>query len=217
VTNSLRITVLGGTGHTGAALLKEATARGHQVTAYSRNAPAEPVPGVTYVQASLTEPAVRREIVSGADVVISALSPRGDMAGTFAGIFTDLAALADEAKVRLGVVGGFGSLRATEGGPRIFEGPDFSDEYRPESQEMFDVHQILEATPETLDFFYVSPAGIYGPWAPGTPTGTFRVGGEVALFDDNGQSTIGVADFATAVIDEVEKPAHRRGHFGVAY
>jgi putative NADH-flavin reductase len=45
-----RITVIGGTGYAGSAIVAEAAARGHQVTALSRSLPGAPIPDVTYVQ-----------------------------------------------------------------------------------------------------------------------------------------------------------------------
>ena len=68
-----------------------------------------------------------------------------------------------------------------------------------------------------LDWVFLSPAGAYGAWAPGDRTGTYRLGGEVALFDADGGSNISGADFGVAIIDEIEKQAHHREHVGVAY
>ncbi len=68
-----------------------------------------------------------------------------------------------------------------------------------------------------LDWVFVSPAGTYGAWVPGEHTGAHRVSGEVALFDAEGGSNISGADFADAVVDEIERPAHHREHIGVAY
>ena len=71
--------------------------------------------------------------------------------------------------------------------------------------------------PQELDWVFVSPAGAYGAWAAGERTGAYRVGGEVALFDAEGGSNISGADFALAVVDEIETPVHHREHIGVAY
>ena len=43
------------------------------------------------------------------------------------------------------------------------------------------------------------------------------VGGDVLLTDGQGNSFIGGADFATEIVDEIERPAHRRARFTVAY
>ncbi len=64
---------------------------------------------------------------------------------------------------------------------------------------------------------FISPAGAYGAFAPGERTGRYRVGDEIALFDADGASTISGADFAIAVVDEIERSVHHRAHIGIAY
>ena len=78
-----RITVIGGTGYAGSAIVAEAARRGHQVTALSRSAPASGVPGVTYVQGDAADEAVLAPLVADAEVVVAALSPRGALAESF--------------------------------------------------------------------------------------------------------------------------------------
>ena len=60
------------------------------------------------------------------------------------------------------------------------------------------------------------PAGC-GGFAPGEARGSYRVDDDVPLTDDEGSSFVGGADFATAIVDEIEQPAHRRARFTVAY
>jgi hypothetical protein len=76
---------------------------------------------------------------------------------------------------------------------------------------------LVDEAPEDLDWLFISPAGAYGAWAAGERTGTYRLGGEVALFDAEGGSSISGADFALAVVDEIETPVHHREHISVAY
>ena len=76
-----RISVLGGTGYGGEAVVREAARRGHAVTSYSRRLPEQPVDGVTYVHGSLLDADLLARSVRDADVVFEALSPRGDMQG----------------------------------------------------------------------------------------------------------------------------------------
>src|SRR4051794_41766897 len=73
------IVVFGGTGYTGGNIVREAASRGHHVIAVSRSKPAEPVEGVTYETGDVE--AVAPTLIPGADAVVAALSPRGDMAG----------------------------------------------------------------------------------------------------------------------------------------
>ena len=212
-----RITVLGGTGYAGSNIVREAVARGHQVTSYSRNAPAEPVEGVTHVSADVTHPDTHDRIVADADVVVVALSPRGELEHGFREVAGAVTAKAQQAGVRLGVVGGAGSLFVSEGGIKVIDAEWFPEEIKPEARTMEDVLDDLRAADETLDWFYVSPAGGFGAWAVGEATGTYRTGGDVLLVDAEGNSFISGADFGTAVVDEIEQGAHRRERFTVAY
>lgn len=212
-----RIAVLGGTGYAGGHIVREAVARGHQVTSYSRNAPAEPVEGASYVTGSATEDGFVAAVLADADVVIESLAPRGPLEGRVRPLVAELAAAAPAAGVRLGVIGGAGSLQVAPGGPQLFTTPEFPDAFKAEALEMGAALDDLRGTPAELDWFYVSPAAGFGGFAPGEATGSFRVGGDVLLADDEGTSFVSGADFATAVVDEVETPTHRRQRFTVAY
>lgn len=209
-----KITVLGGTGYAGSAIVREAKARGHEVTSVSRSKPSEPMEGVTYVTSPAAEAA---KTLKGADIVIAALSPRGDTAGTLPGLYRSLAQEAARAGARFVVIGGFGSLRPAEGQPRFVEGDQFPPDYRPEAEEMLTVLKDLQAGTSNADWLFISPAMEFGSFAPGEALGHYRVSGEVALFDKNGTSAISGADFARAILDEVEKPAHHKAHIHFAY
>lgn len=212
-----RITIIGGTGYAGALIVAEAASRGHEVTSISRALPDEKIDGVTYVEGSVTDADIRARAVQDADVVYSAISPRGDMEGRTRQALADLAGAAQQAGVRLGITGGAGSLLVAEGGPRLSDTDDFPDAFKTEAAEMAAVLDDLRASDASLDWFYVSPAAGFGAFAPGEKTGAFRVGGDVLLADADGNSFISGADFATAVVDEIEQPAHRRTRFSVAY
>jgi putative NADH-flavin reductase len=211
-----RISVFGGTGYAGGHLVAEAVRRGHSVTSYSRNVPERRTDGVAYVQGSLLDEATRTKALDGADVVVVTVAPRGDMAGAVRDGIRALAAEAEQAGVRIGVIGGAGSLHVAEDGPRLFDTDGFPADYKPESLEMADVLDDLRST-ATLDWFYVSPPAAFGAFAPGEPLGAYRVGGDILLADDEGNSFIGGADFGRALVDEIEQPAHRRARFTVAY
>ncbi len=72
-----RISVSGGTGYAGGAVVDEAVARGHQVTSFSRHEAVNKIDGVDYVIGSVLDPEVLEVSVTGHDVVIEAVSPRG--------------------------------------------------------------------------------------------------------------------------------------------
>jgi len=211
-----RIKVLGGTGYGGAAVVREAARRGHTVTSYSRHAADDPVEGVEYVLGSLLDPALLAQTVEDADVVFETISPRGDMEGRLEGVVDQLIRLADDAGVRLGVLGGVSSTLVAEGGPRLFDVSEAPPEVLPEIETGLALLEALQQSPESLDWFYVSPAAVFGAWNPERVTGSYRVSDDVLLKDDNGDSYISATDLALAVVDEIEQPRHHRRRFHVA-
>lgn len=211
-----RIAVLGGTGYTGSNIVALAAARGHHVTAYSRTAPASPVPGVHYVQGSFLEEGAVAAAVAGQDVVVETLAPTGGLAGNLEGLVADAGKLAAEQGARLVVVGGWSCLRPAEGAPRFIEG-DVPAQFRAAAEELVRTLEGLEQhAPEDLDWLFVSPAQEYGSYAPGESLGHYRVGGPVAIFDEAGKSAVSGADFALAIVDEIDRH-ERTGHINVAY
>jgi putative NADH-flavin reductase len=209
------IVVVGGTGYTGGNIAREAASRGHDVISVSRSEPTERVPGVRYELGAAET--VAAKVIPGADAVVATLSPRGDMAGRLVELYRRLAVLAAEAGARYLQVGGFSSLRPAPDAPRFVEG-EIPAEFRDEALEGEATRVMLvEQAPADLDWVFLSPAGAYGDFNPGERTGQYRVGGEIALFDDEGASAISGADFAIAVVDEIEKAEHHREHIGSAY
>jgi uncharacterized protein len=212
-----RISIFGGTGYAGAAIAQEATWRQHQVTSFSRRLPEQPIDTVTYVVGSVLDEVVRSQALHEADVVVAAFAPRGDMAEQMRPAAASLAAESGTAGVRLGVVGGAGSLLTVEGGPRLIDVLELPPELKPEVLAVAGVLDDLRSSPVSLDWFYVSPGVGFGAHVPGEARGTYRVGGDVALRNEDGLTGIGGADFAAAFVEEIETPAHHRTRFTVAY
>jgi putative NADH-flavin reductase len=210
------ITVLGGTGYTGAAIVAEAARRGHEVTSLSRNRPVEPVAGVTYVSGSVTagDPA---SLVAGSDAVVASLSPRGELAGKVADIYQAVAETAEESGTRLVVIGGWNSLRRSPGAPRIAFSEHVPPQFADEARELAGFADWLDGTPEELDWLFVSPAQGYGAHSPGEAQGTYRIGSDVAFTDTEGRSELSAPDLAMAIVDLIERDEHHREHLSVAY
>jgi len=212
------ITVIGGTGYTGSNIVAELASRGHRVTSFSRKAAPAPVEGVTYLHGDATDLGAIAAAVQGADVVIGTLAPRGELAGRVAGIYQELPGLAKTPKDRLILIGGWSSLRPAKGAPRFTAGDGVPERFRAEAEEMAGVADWLEAGDRGVDWIFVSPAAVYGAFAPGERTGTYRTGADVALQAADGSldTEISGADFAKAIADEVDE--HRlTGHVAFAH
>lgn len=211
-----RIVVLGGTGYAGRHIVREAVNRGHEVVVISRSAPDTPVEGASYLRGSALESISLATAFEGADAVVSALSPRGDMTDRVLEALRNVIALLADTSTRLGVVGGAGGSLVAPDGPRLFD-LEFPEEYRYEAKVGIDSLALLEETDAGLDWFFVHPAEVFGPWAEGERTGHYRDGGDVLVRDADGRSFISGADFAIAVIDEIEQGRHRRERFTVGH
>src|SRR5690606_337842 len=116
------------------------------VVSVARTVDAERVKGAIYVEGNILDVPGLLEQLQEVDVVIQALSPRGDMVGKVRPATAELfEALPDD--VRLGVVGGAGGSLIAADGPRMID-TDFPEEFKPEAFEAIGVLEDLQATPE---------------------------------------------------------------------
>ena len=212
-----RMIVIGGTGYAGSAIVAEAAARGHQVAVLSRSRPDAPIPKVTYVEGDALDEATLSSAIEGFDVAVDALAPRGPLAGTWREAHRTIARVADAAGVRLFIVGGASSLRPARGADRFVTDlgdipAELHDEIR--SGAAF-VIEDLPATPETLDWVFVSPALRFGAHLPAERLGRYRLGDDVAVQPDGG--AISAADYALGFVDLIEKGEHRRAHVNLGH
>ena len=65
-----------------------------------------------------------------------------------------------------------------------------------------------------INWTYFSPAAFF---EPGQRTGKFRLGTNQLITDSKGESRISLEDYAIALVDELEKPAHERARFTIGY
>ncbi|MEU7791217.1 MULTISPECIES: NAD(P)H-binding protein [unclassified Amycolatopsis] len=211
-----KLVVFGATGYAGGKISAEALRRGHEVVGVARNEGSVPE-GVEARQGSLHDEEFVAQLAKDADVLVVATPARAIDGKKLIDAVPGLVRAAREHGARLSFVGGASSLHVAEGGPRLFDTPEFPDEYKEEAGNHAEVLYLLREQPADLDWFYVSPAAEFGAWVPGERTGTFRLGGDVLLTDENGKSFIGGDDYAIAYVDEIEQPKHSRARFTVAY
>jgi hypothetical protein len=215
-----RITVIGGTGYAGSAIVAEAAARGHQVTALSRSLPDSPVRDVNYVQGDATDEATLSSAIEGSDIVADAIAPRG-AAGHARDVHRTIARLADAAGVRLFIVGGASSLRPAPRAKRFVTDPshlslipaELHDEIRDGAAFVI---EDLPATPATLDWVYVSPALRFGAHMPAERLGRYQLGDEVTVRPEDG-GAISAADYALGFVDLIEKGDHHRAQVNLGH
>ncbi|MGE7992370.1 NAD(P)-dependent oxidoreductase [Pseudomonas sp. NPDC089554] len=202
-----KIAIIGATGRAGSQLLEEALRRGHEVLAIARNPSAlQGRAGVTVKALDVNDGAALQAALSSVDAVLSAAQ--------FATLEPEaIIAPAKHAGVgRLLVVGGAGSLLLPSG-QRVIDSPDFPEEYKAEANGGV---RFLEALRQEtgLDWSFLSPSAEF---FEGERTGQYRLGKDHLLIAEDGNSSISFADFAIAMLDELEQPAHSRQRFTVGY
>jgi len=91
--------------------------------------------------------------------------------------------------------------------------PDFPKEWEGGVKSTALIKDLLKQEPD-LDWTFLSPSHFL---EPGERTGVFRLGGDQLLVGGDGKSRISVEDYAVAMIDELENPAHTGKRFTVGY
>jgi putative NADH-flavin reductase len=212
----MNIVLIGASGFVGSALLAEAQRRGHTVRALvSHPEKLAPAPGLTAVKADVQNTAALAGELAGVDAVVSAFSGHAqtDVYDYYVRGMRSIIAAAKQARVpRLLVVGGAGSLYVAPG-VQLVDTPDFPPQWKGTAEGGRTALELLRAEPE-LDWTMLNPSAYL---VPGERTGQFRLGNDDLIVDANGESRISVEDYAVALIDELEKPAHPRTRFTVGY
>lgn len=212
----MNIAIIGASGFIGSALRDEALSRGHTVTALvSRPERLEARDGLTVKKADVQQTERLANQLQGFDAVLSAFSGHAqeDVAGYFAKGFDSILSAAKLAGVkRLMVVGGAGSLEVAPG-KQLIDTPDFPAQYKATAEGARYALNALQGQ-DDVAWTMLSPAAMI---APGERTGQYRLGTNQLLTDTNGESRISVEDYAKAMIDELEEPAHQNTRFTLAY
>lgn len=212
----MKIAVIGATGFIGSAILKEALARNHRVSALvSRPEKLTVQANLTPVKTDVQDPAALAQQLADYDAVISAFSghAQSDTYGYYVQGIRSIIAAAKQAQVpRLLVVGGAGSLEVAPG-VALLDTPNFPEAYKASAEGAREALKLLRQE-NALNWTLLSPSAMI---APGERTGQFRLGGDQLLVDAEGNSRISVEDYAVALVDELEHAEHQRRRFTVGY
>jgi len=203
----MKIAVAGASGRAGSEITKELSLRGHAVTAIARNPEKiAALPNVTPTKGDVLDRPGLAKLWAGHDVAVSSVHFLASDAQKLIGA-------AKDAKVgRYLVVGGAGNLEVAPG-VKLVTTPNFPNQYKAEAETGSVFLDLLRQEKE-LNWAFISPSALF---VEGERTGKFRLGTDQLLADANGKSWITFADYAIALADEIERPAHQRQRFTVGY
>lgn len=194
----MKIAVVGSNGRVGSLIIKEALARGLDVTGIAKgeNKNAD----IAFVKKDVES--LTKEDLASYDVVVDTVGGwTADTIPNITNAMIKLSSLLSGTKTRLIVVGGAGSLFVNkEHTITVDMGPDFPDSWKPLSAAHGKGLAVLRSSND-LDWLYVSPACNFV--ADGERTGKYQLGGEELILNKEGQSTISYADYALAIVDEI--------------
>lgn len=220
----MHVVLLAATGRAGRTILQELIQRGHRVTAVARSL--DKLPGnlpenIKPVKDDLSNTDRIAEIIAGADVVVSAFGPSSsDPRYTSDESYTDqlvsvteraIAAVRKAGVARLIVVGGCGSLEFSPG-VTVLDSGHWPQQYVPIAKSHVKAFAALQASDINWTYFSC-PMSI----TPGERTGKFVLGGDRLVKDAEGKSRVSFEDYAVALVDEIEQPAHERARFTIGY
>jgi len=223
--HALNIVVYGATGEVGTHIVQEALDRGHHVTAVSRNPDQLSIrhDNLSFVKGDLLDQTSITEIVTGQDVVVLSVrgvigdsgSPMSALQYIAAENLVDVLSRQKETAPRLIHVGGSGALEVE---PGVLYAATLPTILIPKGLEIEILGQILALMfyqkVDDVNWTYITPPKNF---TNGPRTGVFRIGGSRALHDERGRTRVSRADFAVALIDEVEQVRHPRQQISVAY
>jgi putative NADH-flavin reductase len=203
----MKIAVVGASGNAGSRIVAELSRRGHHVTAIARNPDKIAAqPQVTAVKGDAHDQAALTDLLRGHDVAVSSIHF----------LASDPAKLIGAAKAsgvgRYLVVGGAGSLEVAPG-VRLVTTPGFPALYKAEAEKGAAFLDLLTLEKD-LNWTFLSPSALF---TAGERTGKFRLGTDQLLTGADGKSWISFEDFAVALADEIERPAHIRKRITVGY
>lgn len=211
--------LIGASGFVGSAILNELLTRGYQVEALVRNPDNVKVenPLLTVKKVDVADTEALAADLKGYDTVISAYNPgwsNPDIYNLTLQNYPRILQAAKEAGVkRLLIVGGAGTLFCAPG-LRVVDSGAIPAEIMSGVKSLGEFYLNTLNNEKAIDWVFFSPAGNL---EPGEAKGNYRLGKDDLVVDGDGNSHITVGDYAKAMVDEFETPAHYQERFTIGY
>ena len=199
----MKIAVVAANGRVAGKVITEAVNRGFDVTAFGRKE--NNTDAKDYIQKDLFD--LTADDLKGFDAVVDAFGAwTEDTLDQHSTSLKHLCDILSGTDVRLLIVGGAGSLYVNpEHTAQVSDGPDFPDAFKPLAAAMAKALTELRERKD-VKWTYISPAGDFQ--ADGERSGKYILGGEELTLNSRNESIISYADYAIAMVDEIEKGSH---------
>ena len=199
--------------------MNELLNRGNKVTAIVRNPEKVTVSNsnLSVVKADVSDVESIANTSKGKDAIISAYNPGWTNPNIYEETLKNYPLILQAAKQsgvkRLLIVGGAGTLFCAPG-LRVVDSGAIPESIMGGVKSLGEFYLNILMNEHDIDWVFFSPAGSL---EPGERTGKFRLGKDDLIVDADGKSHISVEDYAVAMVDELEKPAHHQERFTIGY
>ena len=214
----MKIAIIWATGFVGSKIVQEALFRNHKVVALSRNRAKLPISeSIQPYEVDITDTNALATAIDGCDVVVHAFAaPRTEsvenriqkqIEGT-----TSIIEAVKRVKIkRIIAIGGAGTSEVAPG-VALKDSYFFPSRFEGGARSTAVIKELLEKETD-LDWVSISPPNFL---EEGERTGKYRTGKDNLIVDLTiGRSYISTADYAVAVLDEIENPKHYKQRFTV--
>ena len=213
------VLLIGATGFVGSAVLNELVSRGNKVTTVVRNIEKLAKNDlVNAVKEDVANVDAIAKLAEGKDAIISAYNPgwtNPDIETLITENYPKILEAAKKSGVeRLLIVGGAGTLFCAPG-LRVVDSGAIPEEIMGGVRPLGDFYLNTLMNENDIDWVFFSPAGVFDQ--EGKKTGNYRLGKDDLIVDAEGNSHISVQDYADAMVNELEKPAHHKERFTIGY
>lgn len=205
----MRIAVIGATGKQGNLVVQEALKRGYDVTAIVRDKAKITSGLVKVIEKDIFD--ITAEDVKNFDVVVDAFrAPSGKEEQHETSMKSLIRVFEAVPDTRLLVVGGAGSLYVDpEKTMQVMNTEGFPEEFKPTASNMGKGFEALKKS--GVNWTYFSPAADFD--FSGIRTGSYTLGEDNLIVNKGGESYVSYADYAVALVDEIERKDHIRKRF----
>lgn len=199
----MKIAIVCANGKAGKLITNEALERGLDVTAIVRGENKTNAKNV--ISKDLFD--LTKEDLSSFDAVVDAFGAwTPETLSLHSASLKHLCDILSGTETRLVVVGGAGSLYVNkEHTIQVMDTPDFPEMFKPLAKAQGKALEELRKRND-VKWTFISPAGNFQ--AEGVRTGKYILAGEELTLNSKGESIISYADYAVALVDEIEKGTH---------
>ncbi|MBQ7172874.1 MAG: NAD(P)-dependent oxidoreductase [Clostridia bacterium] len=207
----MKIAVVAANGRVAQKVIKEALDRGFEVKAFGRD-DENKTAAKDYVKKDIMD--LTKEDLAGFDAVVDGFGAwTPETLDGHVKTSQHLCDLLSGSNTRLLIVGGAGSLYVNpEHTAVVCDSPDFPAMFLPlakaQGEELAELRKRND-----VKWTFVSPAGDFQ--ADGERTGEYILAGEELTLNSKGESIISYADYAIAMVDEIEKGDHIKARISV--